>query len=68
MALTLQQLALALEQAGCPPEKCLEMAGHLDRRAGQLATQTGRTYEDALAHLLRLMQHGWAAQKPKEEP
>jgi hypothetical protein len=37
------------------------MAAQLDKRARQLAEQKGRTYDDALAHLLELMKHGWAA-------
>lgn len=47
---------------GCPPEKALEMATQLDKRATQLANQPpARTYEEAMAHLLGLMQQGWAA-------
>ena len=48
---------------GCPPEKSAEMAAQLDKRARQLAEQKGRSYEDALAHLLELMRQGWAAQQ-----
>jgi hypothetical protein len=54
-------LARALEGAGCPPEKCVEMAGQLDKRARQLAEQKGRSYDEALKHLLALMAKGWAA-------
>jgi hypothetical protein len=57
-------LAKALERAGCPPEKSGEMAAQLDKRARQLAEQKGRTYEDAIKHLLGLMAQGWAA-KPR---
>jgi hypothetical protein len=39
------------------------MAEQLDKRARQLAEQKGRSYEDALAHLLSLMKQGWAAQE-----
>jgi hypothetical protein len=39
------------------------MAAHLDKRARQLVEQTGRPYEDALAHLLTLMRQGWAAKE-----
>jgi hypothetical protein len=59
----LTQLAQALESLGCPADKAAEMATHLDRRARQLADQRGRTYEEALAHLLSLMRQGWAAQE-----
>jgi hypothetical protein len=47
---------------GCPPGKSAEMAAQLDKRARQLAAQKGRNYDEALAHLLGLMQQGWAAQ------
>lgn len=56
------QLATALAAMGCPAEKSAEMAAQLDKRARQLAAQKGRTYEEALAHLLNLMKQGWAAQ------
>jgi hypothetical protein len=38
------------------------MASQLDKRARQLADQKDRKYEEALAHLIGLMQQGWAAQ------
>jgi len=55
------ELAQVLIQLGCPAEKSVEMAAQLDKRARQLAEQKGRSYEDALAHLLGLMRQGWAA-------
>ena len=57
------ELAEVLGVIGCPPEKCGEMAAQLDKRARQLAEQKGRTYEEALTHLLQLMQQGWAAKE-----
>lgn len=57
----LEQLAQLLTAMGCPAEKCTEMAAQLDKRARQLAGQKGRTYEEALTHLLQLMREGWAA-------
>ena len=57
------ELAAALVALGCPSEKSAEMAAQLDKRARQLAGQKGRTYEEALAHLLTLMRQGWAAPK-----
>ena len=57
----LEELAAALIATGCPPEKSTEMAAQLDKRARQLAEQKGRSYEDAMAHLLELMSKGWAA-------
>ena len=58
----LELLARTLEGMGCPKEKCDEMARQLDRRAGQLAELKGRSYEEAMRHLLGLMARGWAAQ------
>ena len=49
---TLEQ---ALMQFGVPAEKAPEMAAQLDKRAQQLAETGGRTYEQALMHLLQLM-------------
>jgi hypothetical protein len=57
----LRLLADLLVRLGCPGEKSLEMASQLDKRARQLAEMKGRTYEDALTHLLGLMRQGWAA-------
>jgi hypothetical protein len=59
--MNLEQLAAALVTLGCPREKSTEMAAQLDKRARQLSEQKGRTYEDAMAHLLELMSKGWAA-------
>ena len=56
-------LAAVLVSLGCPKEKSTEMAAQLHKRAQQLSEQTGRTYEDAMAHLLNLMKQGWAAQQ-----
>jgi cell division protein ZapA (FtsZ GTPase activity inhibitor) len=61
MPMDLNELATVLVGMGCPPGKSAEMAAQLDKRARQLAEQKGRTYEDALAHLLGLMRQGWAA-------
>jgi hypothetical protein len=60
----LHQLSVALTALGCPREKSAEMAAQLDKRARQLASQRGGTYEEAMAHLLQLMQQGWAASEP----
>jgi hypothetical protein len=57
----LKELAGVLEALGCPPDRSLEMAAQLDKRARQLAEAKARTYEEALAHLLSLMRQGWAA-------
>jgi len=61
--MTLQELSALLAAIGCPPEKCDEMAAQLDKRARQLAELKGRTYEDALAHLIELMRQGWSAKE-----
>jgi hypothetical protein len=60
----LTQLASALVALGCPEAKSKEMATQLDKRAHQLAELKGRTYEQALEHLLELMRQGWAAKEP----
>jgi hypothetical protein len=66
--MTLEELAAVLAALGCPPEKSLEMAAQLDKRARQLAEQKGRSYEDALTHLLELMrQGGGEGRNPKPE-
>jgi hypothetical protein len=57
------ELAKAIVAIGCPYEKSAEMAAQLDKRARQLAGQKGRSYDEALAHLLTLMKQGWAAPK-----
>jgi hypothetical protein len=62
-SVNLDQLAQALVALGCPAEKSREMAAQLDKRARQLVEQKSRTYEEALTHLLRLMQQGWAAKE-----
>ncbi len=48
---------------GCPQEKCAEMASQLDKRARQLISEKGQTYEQAMGHLLGLMKQGWAAKE-----
>jgi hypothetical protein len=57
------ELAQMLVALGCPAGKSAEMAAQLDKRAHQLASEKGRTYEDALAHLLTLIKQGWAAKE-----
>jgi uncharacterized Zn finger protein len=58
-----EELAALLVNLGCPPEKSPEMAAQLERRARQLSERTGRSYEEAMAHLLNLMKQGWAAKE-----
>jgi F0F1-type ATP synthase membrane subunit b/b' len=61
--LELSDLAQVLVALGCPAAKSSEMAAQLDKRAKQLAAEKGRSYEEALQHLLKLMQQGWAAKE-----
>jgi predicted ArsR family transcriptional regulator len=61
------ELTKVLVALGCPAEKTAEMAAQLDKRARQLAEQKGRSYEEALQHLLNLMKQGWAAQKKQSK-
>jgi hypothetical protein len=56
-------LAKVLVALGCPADKSAEMAAQLDKRAHQLAEQKGRSYEEALHHLLGLMRQGWSAKE-----
>jgi hypothetical protein len=58
----ISELTKVLAALGCPAEKSAEMAAQLDKRARQLAEQKGRSYEEALQHLLNLMKQGWATQ------
>jgi hypothetical protein len=55
------ELAQVLVALGCPAGKSADMAAQLDKRARQLAAEKGRSYEEALTHLLNLMKQGWAA-------
>jgi hypothetical protein len=57
----ISELAKRLTTLGCPPEKSAALAAQLDKRARQLAEQKGRSYDDALEHLLNLMRQGWSA-------
>jgi hypothetical protein len=57
------ELAKVLVALGCPPEKSAEMAAQLDKRARQLAAEKGRSYEEALQHLVSLMRQGWSAKE-----
>jgi hypothetical protein len=57
------ELAQLLVALGCPVAKSLEMAAQLDKRASQLAAEKGRSYDEALTHLLGLMKQGWAAKE-----
>jgi len=59
----LNELADSLVAMGCPRGKSAEMAAQLNKRAQQLAEQKGRSYDEALAHLLGLMRQGWAAKQ-----
>ena len=57
------ELARVLVALGCPANKSADMAAQLDKRACQLAADKGRTYEEAMQHLLTLMRQGWAAKE-----
>ena len=52
-----------LEALGCPAEKCDQMAAQLDKRARQLSTERGDSYDHSMAHLIGLMKQGWAAKE-----
>ena len=59
----ISQLAQVLVALGCPAEKSAEMAAQLDKRARQLAAEKGRSYEEAVQHLVGLMRQGWSAKE-----
>jgi hypothetical protein len=61
VAMKLAELSSLLATLGCPPENSATMAAQLDKRAQQLAERKGRSYDEALTHLLELMRQGWAA-------
>jgi hypothetical protein len=61
----ISELAKLLTTLGCPSEKSSGMAAQLDKRARQLAEQKGRSYDDALQHLLNLMRQGWSAKEKR---
>jgi hypothetical protein len=60
---SLDELAAVLVSLGCPAAKSREMAAQLEKRAGQLAAEKGKTHAEALAHLIGLMKQGWAAKE-----
>ena len=55
------KLADVLVAMGCPAGTSAEMASQLDKRARQLMTEKGLSYEQSMSHLLGLMKQGWAA-------
>ena len=59
----MHERASLLVSMGCPQDKSDERAAQLAKRARQLSERTGRTYEEAMAHLLKLMKQGWAAKE-----
>jgi hypothetical protein len=56
-------LAQLLTTMGCPEAKAGEMAAQLAKRSGQLAIERNIPRKEATAHLLSLMQQGWAAKE-----
>ncbi|HEX3624217.1 MAG TPA: hypothetical protein VH280_02220 [Verrucomicrobiae bacterium] len=61
------ELARTLVALGCPADKSTEMAMQLDKRAKQLMALKGRSYDEAIRHLLALMRQGWAAMGKKSD-
>jgi hypothetical protein len=56
-------LGQMLISLGCPAEKSAEMASQLDKRARQLSTERGQSYEQAMTYLISLFKQGWAAKE-----
>lgn len=56
-------LGQMLVSLGCPAEKREEMAAQLDKRARQLSTERGESYDQSMAYLVGLMKQGWAAKE-----
>jgi hypothetical protein len=59
----ISELAQVLVALGCPADKSADMAAQLDKRARQLAAEKGRSYDEALKHLVGLMRQGWSAKE-----
>jgi hypothetical protein len=59
----ISELVQVLVALGCPVDKSADMAAQLDKRARQLAAEKGRSYEEALTHLVGLMRQGWSAKE-----
>ena len=64
----ISELAEFLVALGCPADKSAGMAAQLDKRARQLAGQKGRSYDEALRHLLILVQQGRTAKEDNIPP
>ncbi len=62
------EVASILGAMGCPQDRADAMASQLLKRAHQLAAERSWSHADALAHLLRLMAGGWAAQSRGFDP
>lgn len=56
------EVASILIALGCPADRVGVMASQLLKRSGQLARERCWSEPEALAHLLRKMAGGWAAQ------
>jgi hypothetical protein len=59
----ISELTKFLVVLGCPADKSADMAAQLDKRARQLAIEKGRSYDEALTHLITLMKQGWSAKE-----
>lgn len=63
-----QALTQLCERLGAAPAQAVAMAAQLLKRADQLAVQRGRSREEMLEHLLRLMVKGSAGEVPADFP
>lgn len=62
----LAQLTRLCRGLGATPEQAVAMARQLIKRADQLMAERGRTREEAMAYLLRLVVQGRGGEVPAE--
>jgi hypothetical protein len=61
--MTIEEIRDFLLKLGAPPADALAMAQQLDKRARQMQTERGQSYEEALGHLIGMLKQGWAAKE-----
>lgn len=64
----LPRLIELCERLGAPPPQARAMAEQLLKRSEQLASERGRSREEMMAHLLRLLTQGRKGEVPADFP